>query len=170
MVLLAGRNRRRSLVGATAIAAVAIFVGPVNHVLAQSSSAATQAGASAYYRAGLLSHVFHNLTWFGHPFGDLQSAIPNFADVTSLLATTVIQTGILGLVELAVIACLGITALVAARRSGDHDYQAATAALTAQFVGLMTVTLITSYQYFFWVLVAYVATLQQIHTRERRWP
>jgi len=170
MVLLAGWNRRRILVAATAIAAAAMFVGPVNHVLAQSNSAATEAGESGYYRIGLLSHVFHNVSWFGHPFGDLQSAIPSFADVTSLIATTVIQTGILGLVELAAIACLAITALVAARRSGDHDYQAATAALTAQFVGLTTVTLITSYQFFFWVLLAYVATLQAIHTRERRWP
>jgi hypothetical protein len=169
VVLLAGWNRRRMLVGATALAAAAIFVGPVNHVLAQSNSAATEAGGSGFYRIGLISHVFHDFSWFGHPFGDLQSAIPNFADVTSLVATTAIHTGILGLVELAAIACLAIAALVAARRYGDHDYRAATAALTAQLVGLSTVTLITNYQFFFWVLLANVATLQQIHTRERGW-
>jgi hypothetical protein len=167
IVLLATWNRGRILVAATAIAAAAIFVGPVNQVLAQSGSAATEAGQNGYYRIGLLSNVFHNVSWFGHPFGDLQSAIPTFADVTSLIATTVIQTGILGLIELAAIACLAITALVASRRSGDHDYQAATAALTAQFVGLTTVTLITNYQYFFWVLLAYVATVREVHRLER---
>lgn len=169
VVLLAGWNRRRMLVGATAIVTAAIFVGPVNHVLIQTNSAATEAGESGFYRIGLISHVFQNFSWFGHPFGDLQSAIPNFADVTSLIATTAIQTGVLGLIELAAIACIAITALMAARRHGDHDYQAATAALAAQLVGLSTVTLITNYQFFFWVLLANVATLQQIHTRERGW-
>lgn len=167
VVLLAGWNRRRILITATAIAAAAIFVGPVNHVLAQSTSAATEAGQNTYYRVGLLSQAFHNVSWLGQPFGDLQSAIPNYADVTSLVAMTLIQTGIVGLIELATIACLAITALVNARRHGDHDYQAATAALTAQLVGLSAVTLITNYQFFFWVLLAYVATLRQIHSRER---
>jgi hypothetical protein len=58
-------------------------------------------------------------------------------------------------------------ALLDARRQWDQDYRAATAALTAQLIGLTSVTLITNYQFFFWVLVAYVATLRQISIRGR---
>ena len=168
VLLLAGRNRPRILAAATVIGAIAIFVGPVNQILAESGSASTEAGQNTYYRAGLLSHAFHDANWFGHPFTDIQSAIPGFVDVTSLVASTVIQTGFLGFVELAFIACLAIAALLAARRSADQDFQAATAALAAQFLGLSSVALITNYQFFFWVLVAYVATLWQMHTRQRR--
>jgi hypothetical protein len=172
VVLLAGRSRRR-IVGAVAvITAGAMFVGPVHQLLVESNSASTEAGHNTFYRLGLLSHAFHGITLFGHPFTDLQSAIPNYVDVTSWVAGTVVRTGLVGLFELAFIACLAIAAFVGARRQRDHDhdYQAATAALTAQLVGLFSVALITNYQFFFWVLVAYVSTLWQVHTRQRRSP
>jgi hypothetical protein len=75
-----------------------------------------------------------------------------------LLAGTIIRTGVVGLAELSLIALLAIHALLHARRSGDREYFAAASALTAQLVGLLAVTLITNYQFFFWALVAYVAT------------
>lgn len=167
VVLLAGRGRGRIFGAATILIAGAVFVGPVHRLLIESSSASTEAGHNTYYRAALLRHAFHDFSLFGHPFTDLQSAIPNFPDVTSLIVGTIIQTGLVGLLELAFIACLAIVALVDARRQADQDYHAATAALTAQLVGLSSVTLITNYQFFFWVLVAYVATLRQSPTRER---
>jgi hypothetical protein len=166
VLLLAGRNRGRIVVAATVIIAGAIFIGPVNQILTESTSVATQAGSNTYYRVGLLSHAFDDVSLLGHPFSDLQTAFAGYADVTSLVAGTVVQAGLVGLLELAFIACCVIVALVSARRQADHDYRAATAALTAQLAGLLSVALITNYQFFFWILVAYVATLWQARTRE----
>lgn len=166
VLLLAGRNRGRIVVAATVIIAGAIFIGPINQILTESTSASTEAGDTTYYRVGLLSHAFDSVSLLGHPFADLQSAFAGYADVTSLVAGTVVQTGLVGLLELAFIACCVIVALVSARRQADHDYRAATAALTAQLAGLISVALITNYQFFFWILVAYVATLWQAQTRE----
>jgi hypothetical protein len=167
VVLLAGRGRGRIVAAATILIAGAVFVEPVHRLLVESSAVSTEAGHNTYYRFGLLAHAFHNLSLLGHPFTDLQSAIPNYVDVTSLIAGTAIQTGLVGLLELALIACLAIVALVDARRQWDQDYRAATAALTAQLIGLTSVALITNYQFFFWVLVAYVATRRQISIRGR---
>jgi hypothetical protein len=161
VLLLAGRNRGRIVAAATVIIAGAIFIGPINQILTESTSASTEAGNTTYYRVGLLSHAFDGVSLLGHPFADLQSAFAGHPDVTSLVAGTIVQTGLVGLLELALIACCVIVALVSARRQADHDYRAATAALTAQLVGLISVALITNYQFFFWVLVAYVATLWQ---------
>jgi hypothetical protein len=166
VLLLAGRNRGRIVAAATVIIAGAIFVGPINQILTESTSASTEAGHNTYYRSGLLSHAFDGVSLLGHPFANLQSAFPGYADVTSLVAGTIVQTGLVGLLELAFITCSVIVALVGARRQADHDYLAATAALTAQLVGLISVALITNYQFFFWILMAYVATLWQAQTRE----
>lgn len=164
-VLLAGRGRGRVITAVTTLIAGAAFVEPVHRVLVESSSVSTQAGHNTYYRLGLVTNALHDVSLLGHPFTDLQSAIPNYVDVTSLIAVTAIQTGLMGLLELALIACLTIAALVDARRRWDTDYRAATAALTAQLIGLTSVALITNYQFFFWVLVAYVATRRQMPTR-----
>jgi len=161
VVLLFGRHQRRILAAAVVLASAAFFVGPVHKLLVESGSASTEAGSTTYYRVGLLRQVFDHMSLFGHPFSDLQSAVPNYPDITSLLAGTIIQTGFVGLLELAFVAGLALVALVDARRYADQDYRAATAALTAQIVGLTSVTLITNYQFFFWALVAYVATLHQ---------
>ncbi len=158
LVLLVGRRSGRILAIAAALLAVAIFVGPIHRVLIESTSAPTEAGHNTNYRLGLLDAAFHQTSLLGHPFADLQTAIPNYPDVTSLLAGTIIRTGVVGLAEFVVIACLAIRALLRARRSADRDYLAAASALTAQLVGLLSVTLITNYQSFFWALVAYVAT------------
>jgi hypothetical protein len=161
VVLLAGRRRPRIVAAAIALIAAGMLVGPVHRLLTESSTGSTEAGQTTYYRIGLLTEAFHKMTLLGHPFTDLQSALPNYPDVTSLLAGTMIQTGLVGLFELILIACLALAALVDARRINDHEYQAATAALTAQLVGLSSVALITNFQFFFWALVALVATLYQ---------
>jgi hypothetical protein len=165
VVLLAGRGRGRVIAAVTTLIAVAVFVEPVHRVLIESGSVSTEAGYNTYYRLGLLTNGLNDISLLGHPFTDLQSAIPNYVDVTSLIAGTAVQTGLVGLLELALIACLAIAALVDARRRWDSDYRAATAALTAQLIGLTSVALITNYQFFFWVLVAYVATRRQMPVR-----
>jgi hypothetical protein len=158
VLLLVGWQRGRILAVASALIAAAIFVAPIHGVLIASTSASTEAGHNTFYRLGLLTQAFHETSALGHPFTDIQTAIPNYPDVTSLLAGTIIRTGVVGLAELALIALLAIHALLHARRSGDREYFAAASALTAQLVGLLAVTLITNYQFFFWALVAYVAT------------
>ena len=167
VVLLAGRGRGRIVAAAIALIAGAVFVEPVHRILIESSSVSTEAGHNVHYRFGLLSNALDDVSLLGHPFTDFQSAIPGYVDVTSLIAGTAVQTGLVGLIELALIACLATVALVDARREWDTDYRAATAALTAQLIGLTSVALITNYQFFFWVLVAYVATRRQIPMRGR---
>jgi hypothetical protein len=167
VVLLAGRGRGRIVAAATILIAGAAFLEPVHRLLVESSSVSTEAGHNAYYRLGLLTTALHNLSLLGRPFTNLQTAIPGYVDVTSLFAGTAIQTGLVGLVELTLIACLAIVALIDARRQWDQDYLAATAALTAQLIGLTSVALITNFQFFFWVVAAYVATRRQIALRGR---
>jgi hypothetical protein len=158
LLLLVGRGRGRIIAVAASLVAAAIFVEPVHRILLESGSASTEAGHNTYYRLGLVTQAIHGTSLLGHPFTDIQSAIPDYADVTSLLAGTIIQTGMVGVAELTLIAWLVIRALLHARRGADPDQLAAAAALTAQLVGLLAVTLITNYQFFFWALVAYVAT------------
>jgi hypothetical protein len=156
LLLLRGGRARLAVIVA-ALAATAAAVGPVHDVLVQTTSSSTEAGNSAYYRVGLLTQALNHATLLGHPFIDLQTAIPNYVDVTSLLAGTLLQTGLVGVSELLVIVCLAVVALVRALRADDTDRFAATAALVAQLVGLLAVTLITNYEFFFWALVAYVS-------------
>jgi hypothetical protein len=158
LLLLVGRGRGRIIAVAASLIAAAILVEPVQRILLESGSASTEAGQNTYYRLGLLTEAIHGTSLLGNPFTDIQSAVPNYPDVTSLLAGTIIQTGMVGLAVLTLVAWLAIRALLHALRGADPDQLAATAALTAQLVGLLAVTLITSYQFFFWALVAYVAT------------
>jgi hypothetical protein len=158
VILLVGRLRGRVLAVAAVLLAAAIFVGPIHRVLIESTSASTEAGQNTDYRLGLLSHAFQQISLLGNPLADLETAIPSYPDVTSLLASMIIRTGVIGLAEFAVIACLAIRALLQARRSTDRDYLAAASGLSAQLVGLLAVSMITNYQFFFWALVAYVAT------------
>jgi hypothetical protein len=168
VVVMLLANRGRVLLVAGGLVLAALFVGPIHRLLLESTSASTEPGHNTYYRVGLLSHAIHDITPLGHPLTDLQTAIPDFPDVTSLLAGTIIQTGVVGLAELLLIVALAISALLEAHHGTDRDYYAATVALTAQFAGLVGVTLITNYEFFFWALVAYVATAHQRHAAGRQ--
>jgi len=64
--------------------------------------------------------------------------------------------------------CLTVAALIRALRADDTDRFAATAALVAQLVGLLAVTLITNYEFFFWALVAYVSASGRTDVGRRR--
>jgi hypothetical protein len=105
----------------------------------------------------LLTALRH-VTPFGNPFGDLSKALAKFPDVTSLVATTAIRTGVVGLAELAILVALAVRAY---RRSialrSDPLLTAASVAVLGQLVALTSVTLITSYQYFFWLSLAVLA-------------
>jgi hypothetical protein len=157
LILLVRPSRWRALAAGAALIAAAVFVPAVHTVLLDSSSASTEAGQNTYYRLGLVTHAFDQMGVLGHPFSDLQLAIPNYPDVTSLLAATMIQTGIVGLAELALLVALATRALLDAHHGSDSDRYAGAVALMAQFVGLVSVALITNFQFFFWALLAYVA-------------
>ena len=158
LILLVRPGHRRALAGGVALMGAALFVPTVHSVLLESSSASTEVGQNTYYRLGLVTHAFDQMSVLGHPFSDLQFAIPNYPDVTSLLAATMIQTGIVGLAELALLVGLATRALLDAHRGFDRDRYAGAVALMAQVVGLVSVALITNFQFFFWALLAYVAT------------
>jgi hypothetical protein len=151
VVLLTVRVSRRRA-GLLIIVAVfgALVVRPIHHVLWNTGSTASAEGATANYRLGLLSNAFHHLSVFGHPYLNLKAAIPGFSDVTSLYAMTILETGLVGLVALLGLVGVGVRAW---RRGVPGGVP-----LLAQFVGLLSVALITSYQFYFWALVAFVAS------------
>jgi hypothetical protein len=168
VLLLSGWSRRRVTTIMLSAIAAAAYLGPVHRVIVESGSASTAAGHNALYRVGLIRESLHYLSAFGRPTVNLQTVIPGYADVTSLFAGTIIRNGVIGLVELGLIVWLCLRAYVAARRSEDGNRKAATVAIVGSFVGLIAVTLITSYQFFFWALLAYVATIAIDQTRTMR--
>jgi hypothetical protein len=155
VLLLAHTSRRRTL-GVGAVALIAVSFGPIHKLL--SSGAGTQEAYNAHYRSQLLKQAFYHLSFAGNPNVALDRAIPNFSDVTSFVTVTALRTGVIGLLELAVLAALAISALVRARRTRDSDRAAGAAAFAGLLVGLLSVTLITNFQFFVWITVAYVAT------------
>jgi hypothetical protein len=158
IIVLLGRWRRGRLVAAIgAVALAAWLVGPVHRLLLESGNAATEAGNTAAYRLNLNEAALHHLSFLGHPNTDLTLQIPGFADLTSLLAFTALGTGFVGLCAVAWIALLAVRHVVAASRIDDPEYGVAAIAVVAQLIGLLAVTLITSYQFFFWVSLAYLA-------------
>jgi hypothetical protein len=158
LLLLLWQGRGRALAAGAALIAAALFVPPVHSILLESTSAATEPGQNTYYRLGLVTHAFDQMSVLGHPYANLQTAIANYADVTSLLAGTLVQTGVLGLAELVLLVGLAMRAFLDARHSSDRDRYAGAVALVALFIGLTSVALITNFQFFFWALLAYVAT------------
>jgi hypothetical protein len=161
VVLTVGWYWRRAALIALAVGAAAVLLDPIRRVILESGQATTEPGQTAWYRLGLLNRALDHATLVGHPFADFQTSIANFPDVTSLLAATIVQTGALGALELLVIAWLAVRVLPKARRRGKPDDYAAAVALVASLFGLLTVTLITNYQFFFWALLAYVAHVSQ---------
>jgi len=153
-LLLLRLNLRRSL-AAAGIAVIAVSVGPISKLL--SSGGGTTEAHNAHYRTGLLQAAFHHATWIGNPNANLAQAIPGFSDVTSLIATTIVRTGIVGGCELIVLAALAILSYLYARKAGSADCRAACAALIGMLIGFVTVTLITNMAFFFWILLAFVS-------------
>jgi hypothetical protein len=147
-----GRSgRRRTFAVATAGTLAALFLSPLRRLVTDTGASSTEAGINAHYRLNLLHAALHDVSVFGHPFSDLATAIPNLPDLASLLVFTIVSRGAVGLVALGLFAFLAVSAF--ARRR-----DAMSAALVAELVTLSTTTLITNYEFFFWLLAAMVAT------------
>jgi len=166
VVLVAAAERGMWLrAGALALlSGIALFVvAPLHRLAGETLDATTAAGQAAAYREGLLVTSLRHLTLLGHPYGDLSRALANFPDVTSLIATTAISTGVVGLFELALLAAFAVHAY---RRSvalaSDRLLTAASVAVLGQLVALATMTFITSYQYFFWFSFAVLVWRMQL--------
>ncbi len=144
--------RRRTFAVATAATLAALFLSPLRRLVTDTGRTSTEAGVNADYRLNLLHAAIHDISVFGHPFTDLSKAIANMPDLASLLVFTIVSRGALGLVALGLFAVFAVSAF-ASRRDGMS------AALLAQLVTLMTTTLITNYEMFFWLLAAMVATI-----------
>jgi hypothetical protein len=166
MLILSRWNRKRIAFALVAAAVAVIVVPPLHALILQTGGTSSESGQTAHYRIGLITGAFHRLTFFGHGSLDIAQLLPGFADVTSWLAVVILSFGVVGLVELIALVLLVGREVVLARRNGSRDYLAAAAALVGQLVGLLTVTLITSYEFFFWASLAYlVATAQEARRR-----
>jgi hypothetical protein len=164
LVLLA-RVRRRIAVFVVAAGVVLVVVSPLQRLILESGSVSTEAGHNANYRFGLLGAAIDHMSFFGRPFVDLATAIPDFPDVTSLLASTIVTTGLVGLVELIVIGVIIVRLYGRQSHASDPAGHGAAVAVLVQLVSLIAVTLITSYQYFFWASLAYLASTAYGHGR-----
>ena len=167
MLFVSRWNRRRLFAIAILALAAVVAIHPLRSLIFQSGGASTESGQTASYRVGLLSGAFKHLTPLGHPNTDIQHLIPGFADVTSWLADTILSTGFAGLCELLLVVGLAIRLIVISHRDGDADFIGSGAAVAGQLAGLVTVTLITSYQFFWWASLAYLVATSEDAFRRR---
>lgn len=168
MLILSRWNRKRIALAIASAAVAVLAVPPLHSLILQTGGTTSESGQTAHYRIGLITGAFHQLTFLGHGSVDITRLVPGFADVTSWLAVTILSFGVIGLVELVVLCLLVARLTLVARRDGSRDYLAAAAAVVGQLVGLLTVTLITSYEFFFWASLAYLAATAQ-ESRQRAW-
>jgi hypothetical protein len=147
------RNVGLCVVGFTVVSQIPT----IRELVDASASVATSAQSTLTYRQDLLHATVENLTWFGKPTLSYAEALPGFADATSLITTTALSSGILGLAVLSSIVALSVRAAWRGLSLHDRLLQASSFALLAQLVSLISVTLITNFQHFFWLTVALVA-------------
>lgn len=156
----------------TALAAVltlfALFVGPVRHAVTASVVGGQSGAANALYRSQLLQTSLSGATLWGNP-APKASALYGHAgqfqlsDVASQIALMVGRQGIIGL-TVWITLLLGI--LYAVRvgvRRGDSLLVACGVALVGEWISLVTVSLITSFEYAFLMILGLVAARLSDH-------
>jgi len=146
----------------TVIGVLALFVGPVRNSVTNSFHAGTSEQSNANYRSELLGTSLSSLTLWGKPTGETselygrqgQVALP---DVTSEFALISGKQGVLGLaIWVGFLVAFGYT-IREARRHGDFLLLLLGVALVGEWVALLSVALITSFQCVFWLTVAMTA-------------
>ena len=145
-----------------AIGVLALFVGPVRSAVTNSFQAGTAEQRNATYRSELLSTSLTSLTLWGKPTGETsevygsqgQSAL---TDVTSEFALLSGRQGVLGLtIWIGFLAGFAYT-IREARKRRDPLLLIFGVALVGEWVALLSVALITSFQSAFWLTVALTA-------------
>jgi hypothetical protein len=165
IAVLRGRLTRVGIVLALIVIA-ASQVGPVSHVISNSFTAGTLENQNANYRTKLLSTSLHNLSLVGTPIPQNETGNlllgQGLPDLTSYLAVTVVRTGAIGLLLwLALVGYLGRLFLLA-RTLKDETLGMMAVAMIGLWFSLLSVSLITNFQYVVWVLLgglaAHIAT------------
>jgi hypothetical protein len=163
-------NRRYRGIGGLIllVGALAWLVGPVHEVIQASFSPGTVEAGNASYRSQLIETAFHHLTLAGTPVSQSETAelVPGLQDLTSTLALTILRTGILGLAALVALTYCVVESVIRAARWGDARLRAIGVVLIGQLIVLLTVALITNYQYVFWMCVALLGAYETVGRRQ----
>jgi hypothetical protein len=156
IAVLRGRLTRVGVVLALTIIA-ASQVGPVSRVIANSFTAGTAESQTGNYRTKLLSTSLDNLSLVGTPLAQNETGNlllgQGLPDLTSYLALTAARTGLIGLILwLSVVGYLG-RLLVRARSLKDERLGTMTVGMISLWLSLLSVSLITNFQYVVWILL-----------------
>ncbi len=154
-----------------ALVILALFVGPVRNSVTNSFQAGTVENANANYRSQLLTTSLSSLTLWGTPTAESDELFGHqgqftLSDVTSEPALMSGRQGIVGLsIWLGFLAAFAYT-IREARKRGDLLLLGLAVALVGEWVTLVSVSLITSFQYAFWLTLAMTAA--QLSTGPRQ--
>jgi hypothetical protein len=158
----ATRSVGRLAVLAVALALIAMLVGPVHHAITGSFAPGTEEAANGLYRSQLLQTSLKTATLWGNPTPNPSSLFGHagqfqLSDVTSQFALMVGRQGIVGLgVWIAFLLALFHVVRVGRRRD-DRFLLVLGVALAGEWIALLSVSLITSFQYAFLMTLAVAA-------------
>jgi hypothetical protein len=159
---LVTRHARRLIVVTAIILGLAVLVSPVRNAVSNSFVAGTREATNANYRSSLLDASLHDLSLWGHPTDQTRELYANsqtvLKDVTSEFALISGDQGAVGLaLWVALLAAFGYI-IRQARRQKDVLLLALGVILVGEWIGLLTVSLITSFADAFLLTVAMAAT------------
>jgi hypothetical protein len=171
LLVIFGQGARRVLALVSVLAALLAFAGPVKTVVRESYSAGSEAQANFAYRQALLSESFHGVTLFGDPVPQSRTdelfAGSQFTDVTSYLALTIRRLGLLGLIAWVGVLATALLATIGAVRRSDDLATTFGVIVGAWWIALLSVSLITNFQFAFWLVLAALATRQALASEQR---
>jgi hypothetical protein len=144
------------------VAAAGVFIGPVRNSVLNSFNSGTKEAKTATYRSELLGTSLSALSLWGKPTGRTDELFAsrgevNLPDVTSEFALMTGRQGVLGISTWIAFLAAFVYVMREALKRRDRLLLFAGVALTAEWVALLSVALITSFQYAFWLTVAMVA-------------
>ena len=169
IAILRGRLTRLGIVLALTVI-VASQVGPVSHVISNSFTAGTLENQNASYRSKLLSTSLEHLSVVGTPIPQNETGNlligQGLPDLTSYLAVTVVRTGAIGLILwVALVGYLG-RLFMRARSLKDETLGIMTVGMIGLWLSLLSVSLITNFQYVVWILLGGLAAYVAANRRE----
>jgi hypothetical protein len=152
----------RLLVLVTVIGVMALFIGPVRNSVTNSFQGGTGEQKTANYRSELLGTSLSSLTFWGKTTGATSELFAHqgefkLPDVTSEFALISGRQGVLGLTIWVGFLTAFAYVIREARRRSDSLLLLLGVALVGEWVSLLSVALITSFQYAFWLTVAMAA-------------
>jgi hypothetical protein len=155
------RRAGRLAVLFAAVGTLALFIGPVRSTVSNSFQAGTAEHANADYRSALLTTSINSLTLWGKPSGETTelygSTQTNLSDVTSELALIAGRQGLPGLLIWLGFLAAFIYLIREGKRRNDPLLLVLGTALVGEWIALLSVALITTFQDAFWLTVAMAA-------------